>query len=202
MSAHYSRFSLNTYSVAPYFQEHLPEGYPLPLVLQKARAFRRLPPNLRKLSEGAKRWMQRMNPDEPAGLPYIDQWYDDEGYELDPSTRSRLTDQDIDKMWGDDPSLDALELGDIPEPEGGFPDPDTWEPPPPPEEDPDEDERISREQLMADIKSHGREYVARDYGLGEAANHITSDEALARAVFSRQGRAWPQASASAQAVEQ
>jgi hypothetical protein len=54
MSAHFSKFGLNTYNATPYFRAHVPAGYPLGDVLVKGRAFRRLPPRLRELSGLAK----------------------------------------------------------------------------------------------------------------------------------------------------
>ena len=53
MSAHFDKYGLNTYYAMPYFHAHIPANYPLSVILQKCRAFRRLPPNLRKLSEKA-----------------------------------------------------------------------------------------------------------------------------------------------------
>ena len=99
MSAHFSKFSLNTYPGTPYFQAHIPTGYPLSLVLQKCRAFRRLPPNLRSLAALAKRWAIRNYP-YPAGAPHIEEYYDDEGYELKLGTTERMTDEEIDALAG------------------------------------------------------------------------------------------------------
>ncbi len=92
MSTHYSKFALNTYAMTPYFQSQLPDGYPINLVLQKSRAFRRLPPNLRKLAALAKKWAIRTYPDTPMGMIDIKGWYDEEGYELNPATGKRMTD--------------------------------------------------------------------------------------------------------------
>jgi len=97
MSAHYSKCGLNTYYATPYFQAHIPADYPLSLVLQKSRAFRRLPPRLRELSELAKKWARRHYP--PTIGVDDKQWYDDDGYELNPNTGQRLTDKEIDAEW-------------------------------------------------------------------------------------------------------
>src|SRR5437762_5231118 len=104
MSAHFSKWSLNTYSWTPYFEAHIPANYPVSLVMQKCRAHRRLPPRLRELSALAKQWAQRVHP--PNKNEGMDQWYDDEGRELNPYTGKRLTDKEIDADW------DALDLGD------------------------------------------------------------------------------------------
>lgn len=183
MSIYYSKYFLNTYSVTPYFRSQVPENYQLNLTLQKCRAFRRLPPRLRDLSALAKQWAERNAPDL---IAYVKDWYDEEGYELNPDTRKRLTDAETDALWADDPDLDEFKVKDIPLPKGGFADPDTWEEPPPEpeEEDPDADEGISEEQLLKDIKSHGREYVAKDYGISkERLSKVKSDGELARAIL-------------------
>src|SRR4051812_46387896 len=108
MSAHFSKWSLNTYSWTPYFEAHVPADYPLSLVLQKCRAFRRLPPRLRELSALAKAWNLRTHP--PSKFPSIEEWYDDEGYELNPYIGARLTDEEIDTEWSVSPSLDKFKV--------------------------------------------------------------------------------------------
>jgi hypothetical protein len=175
MSIYYDKYDLNTYYGAPYFQAHIPADYPLHLVLQKSRAFRRLPPRLRELSVLAKRWVQHID---PIANDEQDQWYDDDGYELNPGTGRRLTDEEIDAEW------DMLEsrwgkpnvkIEDIPLPAGGFADPDTWEEPPKEEPvgvfmwgrfwpDP-EDCLPTKAQLLNDIASRGREATADEYGI-------------------------------------
>lgn len=179
MSAYYSKFLLNTYDATPYFQAQMPPDYPLPLVLQKCRAFRRLPPNLRRLSRLARRWALRTDPNrwkeaEEQG------WYDSQGNELDPDTGQRLTDAEIDAQWGHndfgpDPILDALTVTDIPVPEGGFADPDTWEEPEPEEQGswawgrhwPDGVDVPTRIQLLWDVYTKGAAATAAYYGIPE-----------------------------------
>src|SRR6185369_9249884 len=70
-----------------------------------------------------------------------------------------------------------------------------WEKPAREEEpDPDADEGTTADQLLEDIAGHGREYVARDYGVAkDRLSGITSDEELARAIFSILGRSGPYA---------
>src|SRR5215475_10380898 len=111
MTAHYSKFDLNTHSVMPYFHAHVPKDYPLNRVLQKCRAFRRLPPNLRKLSGLAKKWAIRVYPPPENDFGGIEQWYDAEGYELEPGSGRRLTDEEIDEQWvrWQDDELDKFE---------------------------------------------------------------------------------------------
>lgn len=182
MSIYFSRFGLNTYQGTPYFQAHIPADYPVSGVMQKARAFRRLPPNLRKLAENAKQWAKRVY-----GEQIVDEWYDDDGYELDPSTGKRLTDEEIDAQWGaPNETLAKLNPGDIPIPDGGFPDPDTWEMPAPKVEQDEDDDSPTEEQLLSDIRERGREYVAKEYGVSAKSNF--SDKALARAILSKVGR--------------
>lgn len=161
MTAHYSKFNLNTYLGTPYFQAQLPESYPVSLVLQKSRAYRRLPPNLRKLAVESKRWAER-NGAKPDG---INEWYDALGNELDPDTGHVFTDDEINAQW-DALNLDTDDqpISDIPLPRGGFPDPNTWSPPPI-EVTPDEDGPPSDEQLRQDIASHGYEAVSKTYGI-------------------------------------
>lgn len=177
MSIYYSKFSLNTYSGTPYFRAQVPKDYPVPLVLQKYRAFRRLPHRLRELSVLAKRWANRKSGPRDS----IKEFYDDEGYELDPDTGKRLTDEEIDAQWNGQPP--DVEVEDIPVPEGGFPNPDTWEEPLPEEEE-EEYDGPSEDQILKDIRSHGMEYVARDYGIPpDVAKGAATDRLLARLIF-------------------
>jgi hypothetical protein len=182
MSAHFSKFSLNTYPGTDYFQAHAPADYPLSLVLQKCRAFRRLPPNLKELAARSRRWARRVHPEDYRQAE-IDRWYDAQGYELDPGTGRRLTDAEIDADW-ERWEVPDIEVTDIPVPEGGFADPATWEPPPPAVEDePDPDEGISEAQLLSDIASHGREYVAKEYGVpADRLAQVGSDLDLAKLI--------------------
>lgn len=170
MSIYFSSYSLNTYQATPYFQAHLPPDYPLSLVLQASRAFRRLPPNLRHLAELSKEWAvyQSVLAGDPIGGRGIDDWYDAEGYELDPDTGLRLTDAEIDAQWGPvDPDLARSRARDIPVSAGGFPDPATWKPPLL-AADPVIENRPSKYQLLRDIALRGRRYTARYYGISEA----------------------------------
>ena len=163
VSAHYSKFYLNTYAGTPYFQAHLPPDYPIFLVLQKARAFRRLPKNIKLLAGLAKQWAALHSDDEDDPNGSAD-WYDANNNELDPSTGKRLTDKEIDEHWQGSGAVLGTVL-DIPTPPGGFADPDEWEPPPEPVA---ERRRPSDAQLLSDIASHGRARTAEEYGIPES----------------------------------
>jgi hypothetical protein len=194
MSAHYDKCGLNTYRAGPYFQAHIPPDYPLGKVMMKCRAFRRLPPRLRELSELSKRWTQRVYP--PSPFEGIEKWYDEEGYELNPSTGERLTDEEIDAEWDryhPNLGLDDFTVEDIPLPDGGFADPDTWEEPLAPTEPNLDDETITKEQLLKDIRGYGREYVAKDAGVPAGLlSRVKSDEELAQMIRDRiDGKPWP-----------
>jgi hypothetical protein len=183
MSDHFSKFGLNTYNATPYFRAHVPAGYPLGDVLVKGRAFRRLPPRLRELSGLAKQWAHRFY--SPADIAYAGRWYDPEGYELDPDTGRRLTDAEIDADWDRlGFARAAAPLPDVPTPPGGFADPATWEEPPPPPDPDRDDSGITLAKLVEDIGSHGREYVAKEYGVprGMLAG-VTTDADLARLIL-------------------
>jgi hypothetical protein len=184
MSIHYSKFDLNTYCGSPYFRAHAPADYPVQRVLEECRSFRRLPPRLRELSALAKGWTIAHS-EYPAGIEGIEHYYDGEGYELDPYAGRRLTDAEIDAEWPPpDARTAALAVKDIPAPPGGFADPATWEEPPPPPDPDRDDPGISLAKLTQDIGSHGREYVAKEYGVprGVLAG-ISSDEDLARHIL-------------------
>ncbi len=161
MSIYFSRFGLNTYAGTPYFQAQLPEDYPFSKVLQKSRAFRRLPPNLRKLAALSKRWAEQFSEsliEESKG------WYDESGNELDQDTGRQLSDQDIDDQWTPNPDLDKLVVIDIPIPKGGFPNPDEWEP----EEvgaKSDTADAIPVSQFLKDVASRGIKAAERAYGI-------------------------------------
>ncbi len=163
MSVYYDKFGLNTYYGTPYFAAHLPAGYPLSPTLQKCRAFRRLPSNLRELAEKSKQWAIK-NGWKPHG---IDQWYDPQGYELNPVTGKRLTDAQIDAEWDTyhpDLGLDDFTVHDIPAPSGGFPDPGTWQPPEETQEEPEDDDAPSIEKILEDIQDRGWERALEEYG--------------------------------------
>ncbi len=157
MSAHYSKFGLNTYLGTPYFQAHLPEGYPIRETLENSRAFRRLPSNLRELSALAKQWWEK-NKDQDSE---IGRWYDTDGYELNPHTEQRLTDEEIDADWVRW-QIPPIHIRDIPIPVGGFPDPDIWQPPKVKEIT---DDGPSWEDLARDVEAGGYERVSKDYGI-------------------------------------
>lgn len=189
-TAHYSKCLLNTYSATPYFRAHMPVDYPLIRTLQKGRAFRRLPPNLRELSKKAKEWAKRAYaPDSAEKATGIEGWYDDDGYELNPDNGKRLTDAQIDADWerlDPDGELEEFEVEDIRVPDGGFTDPSTWEEPGATLEEeeyggPDED------RVLSEIRARGRDYVARYYGVepvdddGEMARSIVAAVRVRRA---------------------
>lgn len=157
MSAHFSKFSLNTYPGTPYFAALVPADYPLSRVLRKLHAFRRLPPNLKQLAVNSKRWAVA-NRIDAAG---IDEWYDAQGYELDPVTGKRLTDAEIDAQWEPDPDLAAFTPTDVPVPDGGFPEPTTWQPSPEPSASP----APARDQVLRDVAARGIAYTSSHYGI-------------------------------------
>jgi hypothetical protein len=157
MSQHFSKFSLNTWQGTPYFRDNLPADYPTSKVLMASRAFRRLPPNLRKLAEASKAWAMHRDPDADWDIKH---WYDDQGNELDPDTGRKLTSLEIDAEWDQiETGLDGFKVYDIPPTR--LPDPKTWEP----ESEGPVGERISDEQLLKDIYSRGRIYVSKNYGI-------------------------------------
>ena len=160
MSTHYSKFLLNTYAGTPYFQAHLPSGYPLYQVLRKSRAFRRLPPNLQELSILTKQWAVK---NDAVQMDGIDEWYDAEGNELDPNAGIPLTDEQIDAEWDilhPEPALQSFTVTDIGD---TFANPDTWQPPPEPA--PPEKDTPTPEQVARDTVSHGSTAVDEAYGL-------------------------------------
>lgn len=167
MSAHFSKFDLNTYAAFPYFRANVPGDYPLSQVLQTARAFRRLPPNLRELAGLTKRLAVRTAPpDAPAGIRDIQYWYDADGFELDPATGRRLTDAEVDRSWDElpFPPPPRVPLADVPKPAGGFPDPDTWVEPAQPET-PQGVEPPSISDIRSWVASYGPEYVSKELGI-------------------------------------
>lgn len=190
MSAHYSKFLLNTYSGTPYFLAHVPDGYPLTQVLLKCRAFRRLPANLRTLAGLAKEWATKNGHPAASKENGIDSWYDDKGYELESLTGKRLTDAEIDADWARWDAPD-IEVKDIPVPDGGFPDPDTWQPKDEASaaDDEGDEDGPTEEQVLSDIAGHGRARVARTYGVSDdVLAGIESDKELAHAILNRKRR--------------
>lgn len=186
MTIHYSRYNLNTYRNTPYFNACVPDDYPITDVMMKCRAFRRLPPALRELSALAKEWFHLHTPPGSYLEQEIKRWYDDDGNELNPDTGMALTDEEIDEQWGKmAPEIEAVEVEDIPYPDGGFPDPETWELPEPEEDATTDDERPTKADLLRDIKSHGREYTAKYYGI--PLDGIDSDKKLAQAIIAARG---------------
>jgi hypothetical protein len=162
MSQHYSKWNLNV-GDSPYLESQLPQNYPLGPVLQACRAFRRLPPNLKRLAKLSNLWLKTHRPDCLAG---IDRWYDSMGYELDPDGGRRLTDDEIDAQWGN-PSPSLLARKDIPVPKGGFADPNTWKESPLEPVNVEED-GPTEARLRSDIASHGRKRTAATYGMKES----------------------------------
>src|SRR5262249_42056901 len=156
---HYSKFFLNTCAGTPYFQAHLPADYPLARVLQAAKAFRRLPANLRELSTKSRAWATRhgVAPDD------IDEWYDATGNELDPEPGVSLTDAEIASAWPPDPWRDEFVIEDIPAPPDGFPDPNTWEAPVQKGAG-GARHRPTLERFISDMESRGARRTAEEYG--------------------------------------
>lgn len=159
MSVHYSKFSLNTYAATPYFRAQLPEGYPLDLILQKSRAYRRLPQNLRKLAGLSKQWAGK----NWEGYEYISEYYDAKGNELDPISGRKLTDDQIDDEWDrlpPNPALATIAVTDIPS--GDFADPDTWVVP---ANEPTIDAPPNEARLRNEIRAYGKDRVSAAYGI-------------------------------------
>jgi hypothetical protein len=153
------------------------------------------------LSGLAKRWAVRTYAP-PNDFGGINRWYDDEGYELEPGSGRRLTDEEIDAQWvrWQDDELDKFKAQDIPIPAGGFADPDTWEPPPPEEETVDRS-GMTEEDILNDIESHGRDATAQEYGVPkEWLSSIRSDRQLARTILDMHGKPWPARSSSSSDV--
>ena len=186
MSYHYSKYKLNTYSTTPYFRAHMSPDYPIEEVLISCRSFQRLPPNLQELAKHAKQWAVKNYP-HPAGILGIEEAYDDEGYELNPSTKKRLTDTEIDAEWDalGTPKIDnESEVDDIPIPPGGFADPDTWEPPPVEEEEGDTEPELREEDIVNAIKYRGAKYTARYYGIdGDWSDDDRDNKELVREIM-------------------
>lgn len=191
MTVYFSKYKLDTYYPTSYFQAHLPEDYPTSLVLQKSRAFRRLPPNLKDLSHLARQWAERHYPS--GFFTDIGKWYDNQGYELDPSTGKRLTDAEIDAQWDSlgDLGLDDFKVTDIPVPPSGFADPATWEEPEAQGEDLVDRSGLTKEQILSDIQSRGRTATAEEYGVpAQLATRASTDDDLARIILGMHGEPW------------
>ncbi len=203
MSAHYSKFLLNTYDWTPYFEHQLPPGYPLLRVLQKSRAFRRLPPNLRQLATLSRQWAESHD-----GVPDgIQQWYDSAGNELDPATGRNLTNAEIDAEWDTfhpDPSLASFTVTDIPIPPGGFADPRTWEEPtvaPEPSQTVEltpslrvtlfsDGDSPDPKKVLEDIVDRGKAAAMEVYGLEEVPSFEDGeDSSAAEARFAKRAQA-------------
>ncbi|PTY02559.1 hypothetical protein DB346_08405 [Verrucomicrobia bacterium LW23] len=67
---------------------------------------------------------------EQAGKDLVDLgWYDEEGYELDPNTRRRLSPAALLKLTGAKAfGLPLMDTADVEDYDGEIPDPETWEP--------------------------------------------------------------------------
>lgn len=175
MSRHYSKYALNSYNHTPYFEAHIPAGYPVNLTLMHARAFRRLPPTLMLLAMKSREWAAANG----QLLDGIDKWYDSMGHELDPDTGHRLTDKEIDAEWTPDLAVDTLIVRDIPVPNGGFPDPKKWKPPAPT----GATTTPTKQQLLDDVAAQGLAATEAYYGLDlkvvieEEPDDSTFDEA-------------------------
>ena len=191
MSVHFSKWLLNTYAATPFFQAHVPADYPLSLVMIKSRTFHGLPARLRELAKLAKAWACRAYP-YPAGVEGIEQWYDAEGFELNPDSGRRLTAAEIESEWA------ALGYGpaelvetDIPIPPGGFADPATWESP---EDAPELVDRadLTEDQILRDIASRGRDWTAGAYGVPETwLADVKTDQDLVTTILQMDGQPWP-----------
>lgn len=183
-SPHYSKAELNTYDTTPYFEAFCPEGYDWRFVASKVHRFLLMPPTFRELCRRSKIWAMA---NWPVLINMMKQYYDDDGYELFPGTNKRLTDSEVNAQWPPlTQDLVDLQVEDIDEPEDGFPDAGNWQPPArltDEDEDEDEEDRITKGQLMEDIKSRGIGYVAKYYNIStqefsefkmvsEAAQHI------------------------------
>ncbi len=191
MSAHFSKWLLNTYAATPYFQAHVPVDYPLGLVMIKSRTFHGLPPRLRELARLSKIWACRNYP-ALRGIEGIEQWYDEAGYELDPDTGRRLAPQEIAAQWANEGYGPAEVVDDdIPIPPGGFADPVEWLPP---EDEPELVDRadLTVDQLLSDIASRGREWTAGAYGVpGTWLTNVHTDRDLAATILQMDGKPWP-----------
>ena len=159
-------------------------------MLQRCRAFNRLPPNLRELSAHSKRWAIYNDPNgSVAGIDGIEDWYDEDGNELNPNAGTMLTDEEIDEEWDNLPwDQPDIEVEDIPIPAGGFADPETWKKPEDEEEEEDDQDAPTEDGLTKDISSHGREYVARYYGIPkDQLSEVKSDKELACLIIDMRG---------------
>jgi len=181
MSAHYSKYLLNTYAATPYFQAQMPKDYPLYKVLRKSKTFHNLPPQLKNLAALAKEWaIRNTEPPSPAGWIGIEKWYDKQGYELDPATGQRLSASEIAAQWKPEPELDDFIVEDITVPHTGFPDPTTWKES---KEASSPGERPSEKQLLRDLTVRGSKATARTYGLEVEEPEVDEDIGRAQNQF-------------------
>ena len=196
VSAHFSKYLLNSFAATAYFEAHCPPDYPVSRVLIASRAFRNLSPRLRELALLSNVWLQR----QPGGADVMEEmsrWYDAEGYELDPGSGRRLSIPVILADWGEvGNTLPSAVSEDIPLPLGGFADPLVWEPPPVA----DDPELVDRtgfmvERLLSDIASRGRRRTAEEYGVPPGWLHVVcEDKDLAEMILNMHGKPWPQVS--------
>jgi hypothetical protein len=193
MSGHYSKFNLNTYLGTPYFQAHCPKDYPVDRVLLACRIYHNLPENLQKLASLSKHWEMRHRDQD--SIAEIDKWYDDEGYELNPSTGERMTEDAIEESWAGcynpPPDEGQYRTMDITIPPEGFADPNTWEPE---EKEPDlvDREDLTEAQILSDIASRGFKATAKEYGVPDKwLPEIKSEKELARTILDMHGKPWP-----------
>lgn len=187
MSAHFSRYNLNTYCHSPYFRACLPAGYPTGAAMIAARRHRALPPNLRELSSLAKRYELRAHGED--AYKFMGDAYDDDGYELAIGTSRRLTRKEINDEWDALLTEDVDPPPDVPVPEGGFPDPDAWEPPAPEPDGPDPDAPTEAD-LIRDIQGYGRDRVASEYDIDDwSEDAFPTDADLARAIVAAREQA-------------
>lgn len=108
-------------------------------------------------------------------------------------------DAESDAQWERWPSPD-IQVEDIPVPDGGFADPDTWEEPEK-EEEPDlvDREGLTEALVLSDIASRGRKRTAEEYGVPASwLSRVKSDEDLARMVLEMHGKPWPNAATEAE----
>lgn len=116
--------------------------------LQGVGWFRRLPPRIREACIASRAYNKRKGIKVPvpfglasqeaeypyqaeqAGKDLVDLgWYDEEGYELDPNTRRRLSPAALLKLTGAKAfGLPLMDTADVEDYDGEIPDPETWEP--------------------------------------------------------------------------
>ena len=178
--AHVSKFGLALTSATEYFQAFWPVQRDLLQVCNAVKARRKVPVNILRLADNARAWGKRHDY-ALENFPDFSDYYDKELRELNPLTGEVLTDEQILETWSTITGEPARfePIPDIELPPGGLPDPDAWTPPIY-EEDPQETFTISREQALADIRSHGIARTADEYGI-EGGAEMTEDQ-LAEAI--------------------